>query len=207
MAVAGMQETVDGRKITGKKWGRRRCPVAGRRLHCPCPHLLPVIFLPRSLACHPCPLPSVAIMLRSNCFVSVVLGLLNTASVVVAWANDKADRATVAATIETSLTTADDQIRQFAFDGDAGTCFVSSQEPNADDHFTLKFEEPVTIRSITVTTGSPGGGDELESGALEVSADGKAFERLAMFTKGVAQATPDGRQVQAVRIAATTDVA
>ncbi|HEV3021086.1 MAG TPA: basic secretory protein-like protein [Pirellulales bacterium] len=145
-------------------------------------------------------------MLRSICFVAVVLGLLHTAAVVSTAANGQLDQAPVAATIETTLTTADDQVRQFAFDGDAGTCFVSAQEPRADDHFTLEFERPVEIRSITVTTGRADGGDVLDSGVVEVSADGKAFERLARLTNGVAEAKTDGRRVQAVRITATADL-
>jgi len=150
-------------------------------------------------------------MPRSICFALLILGLLNAAAAVATAADGKPDQLPVAATIATSLTTAGDQIRQFAFDGDAGTCFVSARGPSAGDHFTLNFDQPVAIDSITVTTGRAEGGDELGGdqfggGALEVSSDGKAFERLAVFTKGVAQVRPDGRLVQAVRVSATADL-
>ena len=60
----------------------------------------------------------------------------------------------VAATIETTLTTRDAQIRQLAFDGDA-TSFESAEPPGADDHFTLVLDRPVRLRSIAAVTGRP----------------------------------------------------
>lgn len=112
----------------------------------------------------------------------------------------------VAATIETSLATAGDAIRQFAFDGDTNTVFASATNPHANDHFTLGFDKPVALRSIQATTGRAKGGDELESGAIEISTDGKNFERLAMFANGVAETKADDRRVRAVRITATADL-
>lgn len=118
----------------------------------------------------------------------------------------KTDDSLVTASMESTLATAGDQIRQLAFDGDEDTSFVSLTNPTANDHFTIVFDKPVALNSITVTTGRPDGGDALTSGAVEVSSDGKAFERLAEFTDGVAQLKPDGRQVRAVRIALTADL-
>jgi hypothetical protein len=118
----------------------------------------------------------------------------------------KGDDPAVSATIKTSLATAGDQIRQLAFDGDAGTAFVSAANFGADDHFTLVFDKPVAVRSLTVTTGRADGGDLLEAGSLELSPDGQVFERLATFVQGVAELKSDDRSVQAVRIVAGADL-
>ena len=48
----------------------------------------------------------------------------------------------VAATVETTLTTAGEQIRQLAFDGDPDTYFASDKNAAAADHFTLVFDKP-----------------------------------------------------------------
>src|SRR5438128_158054 len=82
----------------------------------------------------------------------------------------------VAAMVESSLETASGQIRQFAFDGDPETFFLSKGNAGAADHFTLVFDKPVAVKSIVVATGRPKGGDTLEDGILEVSADGKTFK-------------------------------
>ncbi|HEV3344602.1 MAG TPA: basic secretory protein-like protein [Pirellulales bacterium] len=117
----------------------------------------------------------------------------------------KGDDPAVSATIETSLATAGDQIRQLAFDGEADTAFVSSRNMAADDHFTLVLDKPVALRSLRVTTGRADGTDLLEAGSLELSADGEAFERLATFVEGVVELKPDDRSVQAVRIIGGAD--
>src|SRR5579863_8539700 len=93
------------------------------------------------------------------------------------------DEPPVSATIETSLATEGDQIRQLAFDGDDSTVFISAGKVSQNDHFTLVFDKPVTLRSVTVATGRPDGSDVLETGAVQVSPDGKTFERLASFVK------------------------
>jgi hypothetical protein len=106
----------------------------------------------------------------------------------------------VAVTIETTLTSADGQIRMLAFDGDPMTYFASKQNPTTGDHFTLLFDRPVTVRSIVVTTGRPSGGDQLDAGNVATSVDGKKFEFLARFADGVARARPKGQTIRAVRI-------
>jgi hypothetical protein len=86
----------------------------------------------------------------------------------------------VAAVVESSLKTAGGNIRQFAFDGDPDTYFVSDGNPGKDDHFTVRFDEPVTVEQVHVTTGRPQKEEDvLTSGTLEVSKDGKTFERAA----------------------------
>ncbi len=118
----------------------------------------------------------------------------------------KPGETSVAATVETTLGTASGQIRQFAFDGDADTFFASAQDVGGADHFTLVFDKPVSMKSLIVTTGRPKGGDRLDAGALEVSADGKTFEVVAEFAEGTARAKADGRQVLAVRIKPAADL-
>ena len=83
------------------------------------------------------------------------------------------------AVVESSLATGNNHIRQFAFDGDPDTFFVSEKHATKSDHFTLTFDAPANVKSVRVLTGQPKGGDALDSGVLEVSADGKAFEELA----------------------------
>jgi hypothetical protein len=104
------------------------------------------------------------------------------------------------ATIETTLATDGDQIRQFAFDGDDTTCFVSQDKPGPDDHFTLVFDVPVAVTSISVTSGRSEGDARIEEGDVELSADGESFEAVAAFKDGSASARLENRSVRAVRL-------
>jgi len=114
--------------------------------------------------------------------------------------------APVAAVVESSLATAKGQIRQFAFDGNPDTYFVSEKNPTKDDHLTLVFDRPVSVRSVTATTGRPDGTDALGAGVLEVSADGVEFAEGAKFEGGAATARPGG-PVRTVRVRLTEDLA
>ena len=117
---------------------------------------------------------------------------------------------TVPAVAESSLKTAGGQIRQFAFDADPDTFFASDGNPGKDDHFTLRFDEPVAVKQIDLLTGRPKGEDVLLAGRIEVSADGKTFEQYATLswrsTRIVGTRTlvfADGKlppKVQAIRI-------
>jgi hypothetical protein len=122
-----------------------------------------------------------------------------------AHADDRAE-APVAATVETSLKSASGQIRQFAFDGDSKTYFASADNAKSSDHFTLVFDKPVAVKSVSVTTGRPKGDDKLDSGSLEGSADGKKFEALAKFAEGTASAKLKGQKLQAIRIKPGADL-
>jgi RNA polymerase sigma factor (sigma-70 family) len=112
----------------------------------------------------------------------------------------------VAATIETTLHTAPGQIKQYAFDGNSNTYFASAEDAGPKDHFTLVFEQPVTVHSLQVQTGRPHGDDPLDAGALEVSEDGKTFEPVAAFIDQPARGQSSwecptgGRQLRAVRV-------
>jgi len=117
-----------------------------------------------------------------------------------------AAKASIAATIETTLPTDGEHIRQLAFDGDDKTYFASEKNATGKDHFTLVLNKPVTIRSVRVTTGRPDGGDKLDAGTLEISTDGKKFAELAKFRDGVAEAKPAGRKIRAVRIKPIRDL-
>src|SRR6185295_12921851 len=88
------------------------------------------------------------------------------------------------AMVESSLATGGGQIRQFAFDGNPDTYFASEKNATKADHFTLTFDTPANVKSVRVLTGKPKGGDALDSGVLEVSADGKEFVELAKFADG-----------------------
>jgi hypothetical protein len=112
----------------------------------------------------------------------------------------------VAATVTTTLATGDRHIRQFAFDGDPDSYFASDKNPGKADHFTLVFDKPVSLKSLTVTTGIPKGGDALDAGTLEVSSDGTKFEELARFADGAAKGDAGGRKVTAVRVRPADDM-
>src|SRR5438270_6824457 len=81
--------------------------------------------------------------------------------------------APVAAAVESTLATARTNVRQLAFDGDPDTYFESEKDAGPTDRFTLVFDKPVAVKSITVTTGKPDGGNRLDAGVLEASEDGK----------------------------------
>jgi hypothetical protein len=111
-----------------------------------------------------------------------------------------AGKPAVTATIETTLSTASHQIRQFAFDGEANSYFLSAQKPGTADHFTLMLDGPVIVKWVWVATGRPDGSDALEAGMLETSSDGKKFHERANFSKGAAYAIPGGKPIRAIRI-------
>jgi Peptidase of plants and bacteria len=133
------------------------------------------------------------------CFTVPIL-FLAAATAVGAEPNLKSNKPPVTASIETTLSTASRQIRQFAFDGDPGTYFGSVQNPGMSDHFTLIFDEPVVVNSIAVVTGRPDSSDMLEAGKVETSVDGKTFHDRANFTAGVAYAILGSRPIRAIRI-------
>jgi hypothetical protein len=114
--------------------------------------------------------------------------------------------APLAAGVETTLATDGEHLRQLAFDGDKETFFASEKNAEATDHFTLRLEKPVAMRSIQVLTGRPDGRHKLEAGTLEISADGKAFEQLTAFRNGVAEGKPKDKKIQAIRIKPSRDL-
>jgi hypothetical protein len=128
---------------------------------------------------------------------------LAVASLMAGQLSGQTDKPPVVATIETTLTTDSHQIRQFAFDGDDHTYFMSAQKPGLADQFTLVFDEPVSVKTITVITGRPDGGDTLETGRLETSTDIKNFADRAHFTGGAALAIPGPVPIWAIRIRPT----
>lgn len=105
---------------------------------------------------------------------------------------------TVAAVVSSTLSTDGEKIRQFVFDGKDDTYFASAKPPAKGDTFTLAFDQPVTVKSVSVQTGKPKGGQEV-NGVLSGSADGKEFVQLEKVTSGVAAAKP-GKKFTALRI-------
>lgn len=112
----------------------------------------------------------------------------------------------VPARVESTLGTGGTQIRQFALDGKDETYFASEKNATKADSLTVVFDEAVVVKSVAVRTGKPNGGDELE-GVLEISADGKTFEKLATFEKGAANGVAGGKKILAVRVAPSADLA
>jgi len=115
------------------------------------------------------------------------------------------DAPPVDAVVESTTATSGDHIRQYLFDGDDATYYLTETAPGREAVVSLVFDEPVQVESIEVRTGSPEGEGEAAAGAaLEGSEDGRAFERLADFADGVAGAEP-GRKLKAVRVVAAKD--
>ena len=72
-------------------------------------------------------------------------------------------------------------------DGKPQTFFWSNSAPKEDDHVTISFDKAKKKQSITVKTGNPSTyQDLLEQGLLEVSTDGKTWQTIATFDKGLA---------------------
>lgn len=120
------------------------------------------------------------------------------------------EKPSITATIETTLTTSGEHIRQFAFDDDLKTYFASKKNATSKDHFTLVLDKPAAVRSLRVITGRPDGdGDDrdemLDGGILQVSADGKTFEDVAKFRDGTTKAKLAERKIQAIRIKPSQD--
>ncbi len=108
--------------------------------------------------------------------------------------------------VESSLATAGDRIRQFAFDGNPATYFASEKPATKADHLTFRFENPVAVKSITVLTGRPNGDDKLPKGVVELSTDGTKFEEVGTFADGKATTAGNWKAVRALRIRPTEDL-
>jgi hypothetical protein len=105
-------------------------------------------------------------------------------------ASAAAEEPAVPAVVESTMTTAKGQIRQFAMDGDEKTYFLSDQNPTKKDSFTIKFDKPVALKSVHVKSGYLKQGkleDDLETGVLEASTDGTKFQEIGKFAKGEAE--------------------
>jgi hypothetical protein len=87
-----------------------------------------------------------------------------------------------------------------AVDGDEATYFAARTASKMDDHFTVTFDAPTRVTTLSVVTGRSDGRDRLAEGALEISEDGTTFTELARLTEGAATASaPDGA-IKAVRL-------
>ncbi len=113
----------------------------------------------------------------------------------------------VPATIETTMATHGDEIRQLAYDGRMATFFAAEKPATADDHFTIVFEKPVIVKSVVATTGRPDGSGKIDGGMLEASADGKSFHKLSGFTDGITRGEAQKEPVRAIRIRPGTTTA
>jgi hypothetical protein len=89
--------------------------------------------------------------------------------------------------VRTSMTARSDHPAQLIFDGRPETFFRSANHPRKDDHLTLEFPWAAT-GTVSVTTGLPGTTTEiLESGMLELSADGQTWHTSVPFIAGTAE--------------------
>jgi hypothetical protein len=112
----------------------------------------------------------------------------------------------VIATIETTLHTGHNQIRQFAFDGDINSYFESEKNAAKTDHFSLVFDTPIALTTVRVITGKPDGTEMLDSGSVEISPDGKTFEMLSSFKEGIAAGNAKEKKVKVIRVRPSEDM-
>lgn len=140
--------------------------------------------------------------MRCFCFAAVLL----SSAVAVSAETAPVPRPVVHAHMESSLTTGNGRIRQYAFDADPATYFASAGNAAKTDHLTLRFEQAVALKSVSVATGRPDKADDLKAGVLEVSKDGTEFEALAQFAEGKAAWAGEGRSVRAVRVRPADDL-
>lgn len=111
------------------------------------------------------------------------------------------DKPSVTASVESTLATGGQNIRQLALDGDPATFFASDKNAAKDDTFTVVFDAPVVATDIAILGGKPDKSDPLQNVSLEVSEDGKTFEQVAGFSGiGLNSSLEPGRSVKALRL-------
>ena len=108
----------------------------------------------------------------------------------------------VTATVECTLPSLREHIRQFVYDGDESTFYQSAEAINSETAFTLQFDEPVDLKSVTVLTGREDGEQSLGAGKLEVAGADREFREVATFADGKATAEGVG-EVKSLRIRPT----
>lgn len=82
----------------------------------------------------------------------------------------------VVMTVESSLKTDREHIRQFVFDGQDKTFFRSQQAPTDADHFTIRLDREIHLRSLEFKTGEPDKTNESLKAEIELSSNGQTFE-------------------------------
>ncbi|MCE9562549.1 MAG: discoidin domain-containing protein [Planctomycetes bacterium] len=110
------------------------------------------------------------------------------------------------AVIESSCSTEGSHIRQFAFDANPNTYFASERNAAKSDHLTLTFDQPVSLKTVSVLTGTPNNEFALRAATLEVSTQGTDFESVATFADGKAEWSGNGKLVKAVRVRVIEDL-
>jgi len=91
-----------------------------------------------------------------------------------------------------------------AWDGDPSTFFWKEGPAQEGDWLTVSFPTAVRVEEIVVPTGHPDGGrDQLQSGVLEASEDGKTWPYSIRFEQGMARLMVGGKEIRAFRIRVT----
>jgi hexosaminidase len=106
-------------------------------------------------------------------------------------------------TVETSLGTHQDFWPELAFDGRADTFFWADSSLKADDHLTLHLKTALAANTTVEMATGGGNGDQLESGVLETSPDGRTWTKIADFSAGKVSGTaPAGTSHLRLRVTA-----
>jgi hypothetical protein len=116
--------------------------------------------------------------------IEACVGVVVYAVAVVAQPTAPEPRRLVRAVAESSLSTADGTIRQFAFDGDPMSAFASVGHTTAGDHLNLIIDAPVAQCAAARDTGRAESMGKLPASSWEVSADGTTFEHAGLVTRG-----------------------
>lgn len=108
------------------------------------------------------------------------------------------------ALVETTLLPYQNFVPENAIDGNRDSFFWADANVPAGTTFTARFDKPKRFGKISCITGkneNGGGGDKAENAVLEISPDGKTWQKIATFRRGIAHATvPAGTQILAIRI-------
>jgi hypothetical protein len=110
------------------------------------------------------------------------------------------------AKIVTRMRPHEEHVANYAFDGSDNSFFWSDRAPKTGATFSVVLNTPTAFHRLAARTGHPTlHRDQLKQGVLEISFDGKAFQQVAEFKDGAAQADLPNKPIKAVRIRVTGD--
>src|SRR4030095_9290408 len=77
--------------------------------------------------------------------------------------------------LSSSLEPRNGRLPVLAVEGDEATYFGARTAPKVDDHFTVTFDAPTRVTTLSVLTGRPDGRDRLAGGACVICDSGTTF--------------------------------
>ena len=87
---------------------------------------------------------------------------------------------------------------QNLFDTDPESIFWANGAPRSGETMTFLFSKPIKVNQFRIETGNKRGGDKLSAGILEISKDGKTFQKVNDITGGIGEFS--SKTLKAIRI-------